>query len=810
MNLIPEELKAVRQWTYSFSEEEKKRPTYTKYKAEGALKYEDALKYKRQVVPAGYIGFYVTTTDPYVLVDVDHLINPMEPWPELPVDMASFIRSHDSYSEVSPSGRGLRIVYKLSDYTVKSNLTGSYFKYKEDMGIGSEEKPREAQINFGPPWQTITGNATPFAVDRVAEVSLKDLMEIFPVKLKELKPESKQPRNVTQRLPAFSEVLEAIRSIPLDQNPRIQRAYKQVFGTTYQHYEFWIKVLMALHNYAELSNKVFECMEVAVEWSRKDTTDFESEEDVIKHWRSFSEDKDRETVSYKTLFGLAYRFRLFWPVPKKRTKEEKAAGLPPKPLVSEYVNFKSMLDYYDIALHRDETDTNVVYVTGDRDIIEEYFMMHLVRCYYGKYWGPFTRDTLIPAFHIMCQAKGFVGISHQVVSGFVKNWFATTRSTVNLVKQYFDTPHDKLPAEYQTPPAWRETTTFEALFDCIVVDYVTEEEDQERELYKAYYKKWLMGIIRSLYYPDAPQMNNCVLLLTGREQIRKTSHFLFLLPKFMRDKIAMTTHGFATETAMRDVVKLSATNLILVWDELEQFLVTGTESNFKKIIDGNPQKIIDKYETIEKTIKPIAIYGATSNQREFNLGSEGSRRIFHIPVKWVHTGKMEKLCWHKIVNELHAEVEWLLKTGSTPWLLTQEQLAYQSDLHKGIRSKTSVDIMLNEVWDFDTELNINSSIPFAKSIQTDKTGRLLTTTEVKNMLARAGHIIPNLPALVRSLERMCGTYTKTIHQKKQVERPACVVFKGLAVQHQYKKWVMPPLRKEAATDMFRQFKNGMT
>jgi len=814
---IPKELKTVRQWTYSFSDKEKKRPTHTNYKKGGSLTYEKAKELRQYDSPNGYIGFYVTPDDPYILVDIDHLINPMEPWAELPVAMASFIRSNHSYSEVSPSGKGLRCIYRLSDPTCKSKVSGSYFKFKGDMGIGSGEAAREAQVNFGPPWQTITENQTPFSADELCDVTLEDVSEIFPVTRKGQKLEEKKPKPITTKLPSAREVIEALDRIPLDQNPRVKRACQQVFKVPYQHYDFWVKVLMALHDFAERMSMEVEFGEIAVRWSRTDPTHFESEEDVLKHWRSFSGklpsnlqkmvDDNKEVISYKSLFGIAYRLRLFWPVPKKRTKEEKDAGLPHKPLVSEYSNFRSMLDYYNINLYRDETDTNLVYVTGDSDIIQKYFIMHRVSCYYGKYWGPFSRDTLIPAFHIMCQDQGFVGISHPQLMGFIKNLMATTRNSINLIRLYFDTPYDKLPKEYQVDQAYYETSTFDKLFSCLRIDHVTGRPNEEEELYKSYYKKWLMGIIRNLYYTEYEQMNNCVLLLTGPEQIRKTSHYKYLLPPFFREFVAFTTHGFATESAMRDVVKLSATNLILVWDELEQFLITGTESNFKKIIDGNPQKIIDKYETVEKIVKPIAIYGATSNLREFNLGSEGSRRLFHIPVTWVDTDRMQEICWHKLINDLHDEVKWHLKTNVVPWLLTPEQLSYQAELHKGIRSKTNVDLMLGEVWDFDQTIELNGRIPYVKSIQTDKSGRLLTTTEVKNMLARAGHQVPNLPSLVRSLERMCGAYTRTTRQKREITRPVCTIVKGQAQQHQYKKWVMPPLRAHIATDIF---KVGMT
>jgi hypothetical protein len=810
MSNIPVELTLLPQWTYSYSLEDKKRPTHTTYKTNGGLTFEEAR------IKAGehkFVGLYVTPDDPYFLLDIDGLHDPSDPFAELPLDLSAFLQLHKTYTEVSPSGKGLRAVYKLPKGEDKQQLSGSYTKYKGKMGEGSKGKEREAQLNYGPPWQTVTGNKTEFSADHVAEVQLTELREVFPIVMKQQALEQPKQEFDKTKLPTLSEVSGALDAIPLDQNPRVVRAYEKVFLQKYQHYEFWNRILMAVHHYATLADKDAECLSLVLKWSRKDPTEYESEEDVLKHWRSFNNDTDKEIISYRSLFGVAYRNRLFWPTPKKRSKDEERAGTPVKPIISEYANFQALIDFYNIKLYRDETDPNLIYITGDADIIRQYFSMYKVKQVYGKYWGPFTRDTLIPAFHMMSQEKGFTGASHMLMAGFVKNVLALTQRTIHLVKLYFNTPYHQLPKEYRTDEAYYDSTTFDKLFECLVIDCATVDPDRETELYKAYYRKWLMGLVRNLYYLGAEQMNNCVLLLTGPEQIRKTSHFKFLLPEFMREYIAFTTHGFVSETAMRDVVKLSSTNLVLVWDELEQFLVSGAESNFKKVIDGNPQKIIDKYETIEKLIKPIAIYGATSNKREFNLSSEGSRRLFHIPVKWVHTNRMREINWHRLINELRGEVSWGLKSNQTPWLLTEEQLSYQSDLHRDLRAKTGIDMMLNEVWDFNVEVPLKDggAIPNVKSVQNDKTGRLLTTTEVKNTLIKAGFnsFDLKLPALTKSLERMCGSYTGTLRRPIELERPRCRVVRGRAEQHQYKKWVLPPMRQEAAANMFKQFEDVM-
>ena len=70
------------------------------------------------------------------------------------------------------------------------------------------------------------------------------------------------------------------------------------------YYDFWVKVLMALHNYAMIADKKVECLDLAIEWSRKDLAHFVNEEDVTKRWRSFDNTKVQDIVTYKTLFKI--------------------------------------------------------------------------------------------------------------------------------------------------------------------------------------------------------------------------------------------------------------------------------------------------------------------------------------------------------------------------------------------------------------------------------------------------------------------------------------------------------------------------
>ena len=663
---------------------------------------------------------------------------------------------------------------------------------------------REAQINIAPPWLRFTGNQTQYSGTDVPVITLEELDEVFALKYADDKSNVVQlhekegvphgtPTGSNEKLPSLQEVIAALRSIPLDQNPRVQRAYEKVFEESYSHYNFWLRIIMAVHDYASRTDTRMECLQDIVNWSRKDEEGFESEDDVISKWQSLSEKTER--VSFHTMFAIAHNNSINWPQVKPLTKAQKSAGITAhQPLNTEYSNFKELVRFYDLELHRDSHAHAKMYLSGDQDIIDNYFNSFDTKDYYEEYRGIFVEKELTSAFHIMAQEIGFLGLTHAQMQQHIRNWIFQVRSEIDLVKRYFDTPYDELPPSYQDNREFYDSSTVDRMFACLTLDYLTPDETKETELYFKYYKSWLMGFVRSLYWSHDPHMNNCVLLLTGREQIRKTSHFRYMLPKFMRDeRIAFTTHGFSTEGAMRDVSKLSAGNSLLVWDEIEQYLTSETESNFKKIIDNTPQKFIDKYEVIETVCKPIAIYGATSNKREFRLSDTGSRRLFHIPVKWVETDQLDRICWHRIVNDLKKEIE-ENTDPSPPWLLTEAELKYQDSLHGKITVQTGLEIMLREIFDFTTPCFIPAQGPEMPGIKPLEDSRFLSTKSVMDQLSihSNGRANVNRAHLTKILYNLCGRWTDTKHKTKVFTAPKMQITKGLAYyRSSHKLWVLP-------------------
>jgi len=367
-----------------------------------------------------------------------------------------------------------------------------------------------------------------------------------------------------------------------------------------------------------------------------------------------------------------------------------------------------------------------------------------------------------------------------------------------------------LPLEYQENIANAPTSSLTKLFECMEIDYISVNKERELNLYRKYYLAWFMNLFKNLYHRvNEPNINNCVLVLTGKEQIRKTSHFRYLFPTFLRTYVSFTPHGFGSGDDMRDIAKIAQSKLVVVWDEVEQFITPQTESNFKKIIDNTPQTIIDKYEIHEKTITPIAIYGATSNQREFKLGDTGSRRMFIIPVKWIDTETMDSLCWHVIFREVLALYKLAQKKGSQPWLLTEDELQFQAHCHSKFKSKTDLDLIFEEIYDVNRPFEYDGNkIAGIKSVQTDKSGRLYTTKSVALELEKYdSSLVFKRSVLKRALERFCGRYTGTDRQAKTFIVPECRIKNGLIEQGIHKKWVLPPLTAEAQAAIYGAFDN---
>jgi len=117
-NNIPAELKALRQWiVYKIEVDEKGKPTKVPYNPHNGYKasptnpahwgsFQDAVAVSQH---CSGIGFVITANDPYLCIDLDEA-----PDEETQQRQNAIFAAFDSYSEVSPSGKGCHIWIKAS------------------------------------------------------------------------------------------------------------------------------------------------------------------------------------------------------------------------------------------------------------------------------------------------------------------------------------------------------------------------------------------------------------------------------------------------------------------------------------------------------------------------------------------------------------------------------------------------------------------------------------------------------------------------------------------------------------------------
>jgi hypothetical protein len=452
------------------------------------------------------------------------------------------------------------------------------------------------------------------------------------------------------------------------------------------------------------------------------------------------------------------------------------------------------LEHYDIKFYSSSGIFYHLYISGDRDILEEYFTeQHDITWYFDKYLGPYDYKTLAMSMLSFVQANGFIGMGLIRLGSFVEVVAHKNSNSIDFFRMYLEMPFDELPEEMQENGKNYEQSTFDYLWSCI---HIKKSESEEKKLlYARLFKAWWFGLLRGMYYEGVHRSNSSILLLTGVENTYKTSFFRYLFPKFFRHDTAFTTHGFGNSAELRDVTKIASSSRLVVFDEIEQHLRDeSTEAYFKKLLDNEPQMIIDKYETIPAVYTPKALFGGTSNRDTFNLSMLGMRRLFHIPIDSIDTDKELTICWHAVLNELKRELLTAIDRGEHPWLLPPDDIDLLTKTNAPLKSTNNIELILSEIFDFEHEFDF---LTYVTSFRQDVTFRLLTLAQVhKILLGYDGSLNVKRTALAHSLGRLCSTYTDTVRKDVNLDDPRCRIEKGQAMQSQYKRWVLPPIRNE--------------
>lgn len=797
---IPKEWANTVGWTRSMSSsltsKESKRPLISPDKASQALTLPSLIEGENPVNPIGLCGFLSSMANDIVVIDID-MDRPRKKFlkeslqngtmslqevqaealsvlvPTLPGPIKELLTR--SYAEFSTSGTGLHIVFKTDKNKFKDLISNgarsrAYWKATDFDG----------QLSVSNNYMVTTGNMVPGCASELQDVPFAILDACFNITSKRTSaaaPEQVDACEIidAETLPSIQELERAVLLIPIDQSQRVKTVYHQVTGHQYEHYDFWLHIGMAIHSYAKASGKETQCLNIFIKWSALDQEAFTGDEDVAAKWNSFSQMPMGEGISYKTLFKIAVAFQLNYP--KRQIGKEGRLLVNPKR--TEYVNFKYLMDKYHLRLFR--VGGIDLYLTGDQDILDKYFMLYGVSSMFG-YYGPYSPQQLATATWRLCQDSLWLELSS--TTNFTNAWIDASTEDIDLFEEWLKQPKESLPFSMQYPRFFDdyprrvynrpEFNTFEYLASCIEWDGDETNPDDARriKLYKRMLKCTMMQLIKlhssvNNTFTD----NGGMFALIGPENTRKTTFFKLLLPvplEFMRKDVNQELTG---EKNKRDFVRNLSTSAIVLVDEFEGFMDNRKSGAFfKSIISGNTTSFTEIYATQETKLKRKAILVGTSNERKQIISDNGSRRLWFAEIRNVDSNKMLNINLYELYNNLRIEFEQEVISGNTPWLLDTEETKEVTAQNKALKAQSSIDIDIREVFayttDYDVEHNkydLATLVPVvSRSVlsmeENNVKARFMKTLQVKKFLEFHGVDVPSSAELERALERFCMTF----------------------------------------------------
>lgn len=834
---LPKELQAARQWLTHVNKVPQQKPNSFQQEGKG-LTLQQALA-AAQDDPRVGLGVMFGTATQLACIDIDAPDEVKHNWQDYAPDLHIASQEYSEwlcqqpwitdalqqlpiptlpslcYTDLSPSGSGVHIWLNITDKHITSS---AYIKSTNPLFHG--------QISLHSSYVTCTAVPLHSTSSTLLPMSLHAFANVFG---KTTPPQSADQASITassvqpQSLPPLQHVLDALQLLPAVPTPALQQQYQLAVGDTYEHYTYWLKVGMALHNYGQKTKQQIRMFEAYLEWSKKDTLSFKSDEDVEAHWRSFGTDADisqTAPITIRTLIHLANN--VVFQYPKPVYKDNKATRYPK---INEYANFQYLMDKYNIKTHNDQSGG--IYVSGDTDIMERYFQFPaMAPPVLDKFHGPYSQNGLVTATTQLCQNAAWQGL--QNTKNLVSQWVERAQ-LLDIFQEWMDTPFDDLPERYRMirtssrlidAREYDRNSNAEFLFSCLNVKPQagsSASREEEIELYYACLEKTLYHIvkyreasIRQSYRNDSGGM----LILVGPEHTYKSTFCRMLLPVALQSLRKEVNTQINNAKAERDFIRYLGSKAIVQLDEFEGMMSMKTHSSFfKNLLSSDNMSQVDIYNTSETQMPRKAIIIATTNEVQHVLSREGSRRLWFIPTGTIDTSKAQLFNHHKFYNDMRKTLRIEYAKSNLVWQLTKQQSAVRSSWNNAYAASSSLASIIEEIWPFlSTEMPkdyISKDVDLRRP--KERGNKLMRTTDVAAVIREYGYSV-NIAQLKHELHRFCSAWTNTQVYEKEVRIGVVKIIHGKACQgwyaerrrYQYEYWVMPPLVRGVNSGMYTQ------
>lgn len=719
-----------------------------------------------EAIKDGFPGIKINSTTPLIAFDIDDkkakLGERNFSLELLSTEFQDFMMKYDSYTELSPSKCGLRILMNCEDKTI---LPTKAVLLKE-LCIGGE-----LFINSG--YVTITGNR--IAGTCISSITAQQLQPWFKKSLEERRSNVIQ-MPVKPTIPSYLHVFEALKCCKLDQSDRVKRAYETVFGEEYNHYNYWLKIMASCHHYAVIADEMSSMTAEIVLWSKTDLVSFQSEEDVIQHWSSFS--VVESGITFNTLFKLAKLLRFKWP-----EEAYDAKGNPlGKPMIHSMLNFGYIMSYLHIEISMD-IFTGLLYFKADQDIVKKFVKKNY---FFGMY-GPYTREEIRFLTHDIVQQYGYINIPQSVTAPLFNSYFRHTKR-INMLKMWLETSPEELPEDMIEKNTDILKSNLNYLLSCIKLN-----KTQDAELIKRFFDTFFFEMMMPLYNIERKySQRSFMLVLTGPENCRKTTFFSMLFPANLRRQfVTNSTETLGGAKSIRDFATSLVMSVLVVTDEFEIFYNKKNDSLFKTYVTSDVVDYVPIYEkTIRKEFKNAVLAG-TTNKRSLAFEQDSNRRLAMVDVRFIDTSAMECINWHHFYREYIDRGKKAMLEGLHPWKLSDATIQLQYKLNEEFRAQSNLEIIIKEVFDFDMVTHKELVKYDTGSVQLNKD--LCKISDIIGAIRQRYPTYQIKPAeLKHILKRLCGNYTGTTNKLEHLSRYKGTIKDGIIKQGQWVRYVMPP------------------
>lgn len=694
-----------------------------------------------------------------------------------------------TYCEFSISGTGLHFAFLLEG---KENVAGAKKDAKKGTGVSGHIALKSTAIG-------ITGKMHPDSPNTLATLTIDQVKELFPLRLLKDKPEPEEvkPIELDETLPALADIRRAMQDIPIIPNERVIAFWEEVTECEFQAYTYWLTVGMALHNYGTITGNVANCYQIYLTWSQQDQEKYQGEDDVFSTWSSFSAEPEQGAITYRTLLRLASICAIKYPYLRKDRGMNRLV-----PRVDETANLYELLHHYNLELY--ETYENY-YLTGDRGICESIMLAHGARCWFEKFYGPYSVRALESRVMKLCQTNGWRGVSS--VSNLVKAWVHDPHKSFDLFNEWLSVPFEDLDDDFRYGydrtgkkilySDYDEISTIEEVLDCIEYDY---ERDEDIQLARSLVKKTFMSIVKLHIGIELPfDGNGGMLILIGDENTYKTTFVNLMLPRPLSILRMELTGDIGSEKNLRDLQRGLSNKVIIQADEFEANVRLDKDSaTLKKILTSNDDSMTDIFQTTETRRKRSAVIIGTTNERQHRIPDTGSRRLWIVRIRKCDTDRFSKLNLHKIYNELYEEFRQEIAKGNTPWLLTDAERLHLEKMNSVYKSKNTYQYWLEERY----PLNDPFDPALLDEISVRSSPLLKTTKEIAQEFAIDNGAFSGqanlIPGMEQTLKRYLGAWTNTLNSRVSLGSKA-FIHHGKVMSTQtnsygkpkYSKWYLP-------------------